>query len=251
MKSSARSALVFTSLVSLSATAYVLPAWSILRRMGEARDDAGVSNLRVDGAVAFFGPFSRDAAAVLHLAARVPDVQSEGAILLKVPGRCRMEAWGVDGSKVAAVFSNGRKRVEGPLLAPLAAAVEATCPAVAIRSSSTTEQRVALEHYLEALKIDIRHPWLGRLGGQVAFVLGAPGDLAPQFWVYKDTFEPARIRWADGQQAIWEVGWLDYRSPTTGDLFPRIMEVYRNGELGLRFTALKADAQARLSDKLY
>jgi hypothetical protein len=251
VKSSALSALAFAALVSLSAMAYVLPGWSILRRMGEARDEAGVSSLRIDGTVSFFGPFARDAAAVLHLAARVPDVQSEGAVLLKVPGRCRMEAWGLDGSKVAAVFSNGRKRVEGPLLAPLAAAVEATCPTVAIRSSSSAEQRVALEHYLDALKIDFRHPSLGRLGGQVAFVLGAPGDLAPQLWVYKDTFEPARIRWADGQQAIWEVRWLDYRSPITGDLFPRMMEVFRNGELGLRFTALKADAQVRISDKLY
>ena len=61
---------------------------------------------------------------------------------------------------------------------------------------------------------------------------------------------PARVRWIDEQQNRWDLRLADYSSPLTGDLFPRVVELTRNGELAFRFNALKV-SEGALADKLF
>lgn len=238
-------------LFSVSAAAYILPPGSILRRMSEARDELQASAIRVDGTITFAGSSASEAASVFSAPSDRAEVQADAALLLKLPGRCRLEVVASNGTKAAAVWAHGKRRTEGPEVAALMTALEQICPLLAVRSSSEAETRAAIERHLHSLKIDTRTTSLARLAGQVAYVLGNPADAQPQFWIYKDLFLPARLRWSDGTGGIYDERFIDYGSPVSGDIFPRVTELYRNTELAVRFTALKADARAQLSDKLF
>jgi hypothetical protein len=72
-----------------------------------------------------------------------------------------------------------------------------------------------------------------------------------QFWVYKDSFRAARLRYTDSANNAWDIRFLDYTSPATGEWMPRTIEVWRGGQRALRFTALKGDNRATLADKLF
>jgi hypothetical protein len=230
--------------------AYILPGTSILRRVIEQRDAMEVANLRVDGTLTFFGAARRDAARAFRLASGASDASSEAAMMVKAPGRCRIEVWTPDGSRVAAIFSRRRARFEGTEISALGTAVEQVCAILGGRSGSEAEGRAALERHLDILKVDWRRPFLARVGGQIAYVMGGASDTQPSFWVYKDSFLPARLRWIDAEKAAWDLRLADYSSPLTGELFPRVVELSRNGELALRFNALKVN-QAVLPDKLF
>jgi hypothetical protein len=82
-------------------------------------------------------------------------------------------------------------------------------------------------------------------------VLGEPDEGKPQFWVYKDHFRPARVRWNEKTGAAWDVRFIDYASPATGEWMPRSIEVWRDGQRVLRFTALKSDTRVSLPDRLF
>jgi len=237
-------------LFSISAAAYILPPGSILRRMSEARDELQLTATRVDGTITFAGSTASEVASVFGATDRA-EVQADAALLLKLPGRCRLEVVGSNGTKTAAVWAHGKRRNEGPEVAALITALEQICPLLAVRSSSEAETRAAIERHLHSLKIDTRTTSLARLAGQVAYVLGNPADAQPQFWIYKDLFLPARVRWSDGTGGSYDERFIDYGSPVSGDVFPRLTELYRNNELAIRFIALKADARAQLSDKLF
>lgn len=231
-------------------SAYILPGTSILRRMIDQRDAMEAPNIRVDGTLIFFGAARRDAARVFRLPGEGSDASTEAAMMVKAPGRCRIEVWTADGSRVAAIFSPRRARFEGTEIPALGAAVEQVCAILGGSSGSEAGSRAGLERHLDLLKVDWRRPWLARVGGQIAYVMGGASDVQPSFWVYKDTFLPARLRWIDAQHATWDLRLADYSSPLTGELFPRVVELSRNGELALRFNALRVN-QAVLPDKLF
>jgi hypothetical protein len=107
-----------------------------------------------------------------------------------------------------------------------------------------------VDHLINRLKIDARKTSLNRLTKHVAYVLGDEAPTAPQLWVYKDSFLPARVRFTENQSA-WDVRFLDFGAPATGEWFPRVIEVYQGGEPVLRFTALRANAHARVDDALF
>lgn len=239
------------ALLSASALAYVLPGSSILRHLSEARDEVQVSAARIEGSIAFTGPAVLEAASALSGSTDRAELQADAALLMKIPGRCRMEVASSGGAKSAAVWAFGKRRTEGVALAPVVAAVDQICPLLAVRSSSEAETRAAVEKHLKALRIDTRSTSLGRMAGQVAYVMGATAEGQPQFWIYKDVFLPARVRWSEGAGALWDARFLEYGSSVTGDWFPRVVEVYRNNELVIRFTGLKADAKAQISDRLF
>ena len=125
------------------------------------------------------------------------------------------------------------------------------CPLLAARSGSDVETRATIDRHLAALKIDTRKTSLARFGGQVAYVLGEPVEGRPQLWVYKESFLPARVRYADAAGTAYDVRFLDYGGPATGESFPRTVEVVRGTELVLKFTALKGDPKAKLDDRLF
>jgi hypothetical protein len=247
-----RLVVVIGVLVSLAAGAYVLPGGSILRRMISAREDLGLSSLKVDGSLTFYGPAAKAAGAALGTPTERSELVADGALYLRVPGRCRWEALAPDGTKLAAVSSGGRRRVEGTEVPALSAGIEQVCALLAMRTSGEMpELRDAVEQHLQGLGIQTRTTSLARYGGEVAYVLGEPGEGKPQFWVYKDTFRPARVRWTDKGGTAWDVRFQDFASPVTGEGVPRTIEVWRGTERAARFTALQSDPKARVPDALF
>ena len=234
-------------LAAASAGAYILPASSILRRMSEARNDVQISNLRIDGTLTFASSAAREAATLFGGGGS--EIQVDGVLMLKLPSRCRLEV-STEVARGAVVWSHGKQRTEGVRLDELAVALAQICPLLATRSGSETATRAAVEHYLSSMNVQSKTS-LGRLGRQIAYVLGQPADGEPQLWVYKDNFLPARIRWTDADKRHRDLRFLDYGSPLTGEAFPRVIELYREGELLLRFSGLKSDSKAGLAEKLF
>ncbi len=238
-------------LSALTAGAYVLPGGSILRRMTDTRDDQPLSALRVEGSYVFSGPVVREAMSALGLSTERSELVVDGLILMKMPGRCRFELTVPEGNKLAVVQVGGRRRVEGTELAVLSTAMSQVCPLLAVRSTSEGEARELVEQHLQGLGIATRTTSLARFSGEVAYVLGEQEESKPQFWVYKDNFRPARVRWTDKAGTAWDVRFIDYASAATGEVMPRSIEVWRGGERILRFTAIKSDTRATIPDKLF
>ncbi|PTL79053.1 hypothetical protein [Vitiosangium sp. GDMCC 1.1324] len=237
-------------LVAMGAGAYVLPGGAIMRRMVAAREDVQFSALKADGSLHFYGPAVKEAGAALGLPTDRPELEADGSVYLKVPGRCRFEAKAREGNTVASVMSGGRKRVEGSEIPALSEAVQQVCALLASRWESAVEGREAVETYLRSLGIEPRTTSLARFGGDVVYVLGQQGEGKPQFWVYKEGFRPARLRYKDAKGTAWDVRFLDYTSPATGEMLPRSIEVWRGDERVMRFTVLTGDTRAKIADTL-
>ncbi len=241
-------------ILATQAFGYVLPSGSILRHLAERRQDLQLSALRIEGVATFTGGAAQEAASALGvtLPEGRPELSIDAAVLMKLPGRCRIEASSVEtGKSVAAIEANTRRRTEGAALGALEVAAAHLCPLLAGRAGSTSEARAQLERHLSALKIDFKQTSLGRFGGQVAYVLGGTDPTRPSFWVYKDSFQPARVRFVDPQGAAWDVRFTDYTSPAAGEWFPRVLEVQKDGEPLFRFAVTAADSRVKLDDKLF
>jgi hypothetical protein len=143
--------------------------------------------------------------------------------------------------------------VEGTELPALSAAISQLCPILGVRARSEhdLDTRDAVDQHLQGLGIATRTTALARFGGEVAYVLGEPEEGKPQFWVYKDAFRPARVRWKEKSGTAWDVRFIDYTSPATGEWMPRSIEVWRDGQRALRFTAIKSDTRAAIPDKTF
>ena len=99
--------------------------------------------------------------------------------------------------------------MEGGDLPALQVAVDQICALLALRGAGEGESRVAIEKHLAALKVNTRLTSLGRFRGTVAYVLGDAVEGAPQLWIFKDHFNPARVRFVDDKQAAWDVHFFD------------------------------------------
>ncbi len=229
------------------ALGYVLPGGAILRRMSKVRDEQRLSAVRIEGTLALSGSALVDAGGPPG----GPDSQGDATVSIRLPGRCRLDATAPDGAKLAVVSSNGKRRADGPAVEALATVLDELCAFFGTRAGSESAGRSALEAHLRSRNIDPRPSSLARFGGQVAYVLGPTKEGSPQLWVFKDSFLPARVRWTDGQLTQWDVRFLDYNSPATGDWFPRVVEAARNGERLMRFAAVKGDSRASLADRLF
>jgi hypothetical protein len=239
-------------LLSFTAFAYVLPGGSILRRMVTERDELKLSGLRVEGSLSFLGPAVKEAGAALGAATDRPDVQGDGVLYLRMPGRCRFEASVPDGnSRSAVVQVAGRRRLEGNEIASLSVLVAQVCPLFAAGGGPVQQLKESVQQYLQGLGVDTTRTGLARFSGEVTYVLGEQGENRPQFWVYKDSFRPARLRYTDAAKVAWDVRFLDYNSPAVGEAMPRTIEVWRGDQRAVRFTALKGDTRATVPDKLF
>jgi outer membrane lipoprotein-sorting protein len=225
--------------LAVAAAAYVLPGSAIVRRMVEGRDELHLGSARVDGTLSLSG------GAMAELGTELPEYRTDATFSLRVPGRCRLDATAPGGKPLSVVDASGRRRTEGAAVAALTTAVEEVCALLALRASSD------LEAHLRTLRVDTRETSLGRLGGQVAYVLGGQKPADGQLWVFKESFFPARIRWTDEHGQTWDVRFVDFGSPATGAWFPRVVEVSRGGELQARFTALKGDSHATFPDRFF
>jgi hypothetical protein len=234
-----------------SAHAYILPSTSILRRMTEARDEMALAQLKLEGTVSFMGSAVAEAGEALGLPADRAEVQAEIAISVRLPGRCRLDiAVPETGKTLAVIIAAGKLRSEGIEIPSLNHALSHVCALLALRSSGRDESRAQVERTLNDLRVEWTINSLARFGGQVAYVLGELNDGKPQLWVYKDNFLPARMRFPEGAN-YWDVRFLDYSSPATGEWFPRVLEVHRGSEQVIRITTVRADSRTKLSDKLF
>jgi hypothetical protein len=247
-----RTAALLAVLVSFAAGAYVLPGGSILRRMVAERDELKLSSLRVEGSLSFSGPAVKEAGAALGTPTDRPEVQGDGVLSIRVPGRCRFDAAVPDGNaRAAAIQAGGRRRSEGTEVPSMTVLVSQVCPILAAGGGSVQDLKEALQEHLQTLGVETGRTGLARFGGEVAYVIGEMAEGRPQFWVYKDSFRPARLRYTDTANNAWDIRFLDYTSPATGEWMPRTIEVWRGGQRALRFTALKGDSRATLSEKLF
>jgi hypothetical protein len=236
-------------LTATTAFAYVLPTYSILRRMVERRDEQRLGTLAVSGTAHLLPAYAREAGAALGIHGD-RQISAEATAYLKLPGRCRIELEVPEGARSAAMMAHGKRRSEGASLAALDQVISQICPLLALRSSSEGEGRASVERHLASLGVNTKVTRLARYDGKIAYVMGARGPDAAQFWVYKDSFQPARIVYSqDGRR--WEVRFRNFGSPVTGDAFPRIIELVRGGDTVFRFTALQSEAGVPVADALF
>ncbi|MCI0569994.1 MAG: hypothetical protein L0Y66_04520 [Myxococcaceae bacterium] len=243
---------LLTLLTGGTALAYVLPQGSILRRLVAARSELQLSSLKLEGTFTLSGAALRQAGGTLGLPTDRAEAQADGTFAMKLPGRCRVEAGRVtEGQGLVAVQSGARRKSAGVELTPLNRGLAEVCALLAMRTGSDGDARGALEAHLRSIGVEPRITSLARFGGKVAYVLGSRAEGKAQLWVYKDSFQPARLRWTEKDGTAWDVWMLDYASPATGESFPRIFEVHQNGERQVRFNALRTDTRARLDDALF
>jgi hypothetical protein len=182
-------------------------------------------------------------------------------VAMRVPGRCRIELSSLESTRlVAAVSNNGKRRTEGLDVPAMQMLVDELCAMLGMRSAGEGESRAALEKHLKGLKVDVSQASLGRFAGKVVYIVGAPAAGSPQFQAYKEKENavneygekllPARLRFSDDKGA-WDIRLIDYTSLSTGDAFPRVVEIYKGDVLQLRLTALSADAKPKLDEKLF
>ena len=242
---------VACALASLAAIAYVLPADALLKHLMEARLHTHLYSLEVDGSAAFFNDAADRAAALLGQPAGQPEVDADARFSLKPPARCRADLLRDGNSVSAVVFAKGTHRIEGTELTALETGLQQICFLLGSHASTSDETLAQFASDLRAMKIDVAQSSLARFAGQVVFLIGNPAPGNPQLWLYKKSFLPARIRFLGADGSPWDVRFLDYGGPITGDQFPRQIEIVRGDALEVRFSALKADNRARLSDRLF
>jgi hypothetical protein len=233
-------AVLLALLAARTAAAYVPAPGAIFRHLLSGREEQRVSSARVEGTLAL------SAAAAAEVGGQ-REVQSDARVLLRLPGRCRLEASGSETGKLVVVTANGQLRTEGPAVVALSTGLSELCALFGARSAG--DGRAELEAHLQKRGVDLKTAWLARFGGQVAYVVGGTKDTDSQFWVFKDGFLPARLRWTEGGTR-WDVRFVDYNSPA-GNWFPRVVEVARDGERQVRFTTLSGDPRANLPDRLF
>jgi hypothetical protein len=219
---SSRRLLVCALLVSAAASAYV-PSVDLLFRKASARVSEGG---RSRGDVALMGTLqSSDGAA------------AQRTLLLHFPLQCRFEGGPqVRGTPQQPLPSSGASSPEQELL-------ELACPLIAYRGLRNAEAEVALRTTAGIAGIDpnANRTSLDRLNDRVVELIGAaPRQLdRPQLWLYKDSHAPARlIAKRDGHAA--DLWLLEYGNPAAAEWFPRILELYRDGKLSLRFEVLES-----------
>lgn len=227
--------------------AYVMPTYSVLKRLANARDELTVTALKLDSLGAVAPVIAKDVADQLGTSWTSGELTLTAVWSVRFPGRCRLDLSSPDSTKsMTFAWANGKKRSEGGALPAAAVAVDEVCALLALRSGTDGESRGQLERHLAALKVNPKETTLARFVGTVAFVIGDRAEGAPQLWVYKDKFLPARVRFTDDAGAQWDVRLVDYASQATGDWFPRQIEVYKGAEPQLRLTVLSADGKAEL-----
>jgi hypothetical protein len=242
--------------VALPAAAYLPPATAIVKRLAERRADSGLSALEVRGTLSLTGEGARRVATASGLALADSDLSPPAVLLLKTPGRCRLEMAleGVTAAGRPAVTVRGGRAVghHGLGESPAAMAlVEGVCTLLGEKGTGGNESQRAIARRLAGRGIDLGDVAIGRLDGRVAWVMGGrPREARPQAWVDKQSFQPIRLL-APLAGEPRDVRLLDFGSPVTGDAFPRVVEVWRGGELEARFTAEKLAANPRIPDAVF
>jgi len=235
---------------ALPALAYLLPTGAVLRHMGQKRESLGLATLEVTGTLQADGP----TADRIHAASGQPaggGVNVPARVLLRIPGRCRLEITGATPAESPSLVLRDGKLVgdRGLDADPAAAAlVHAVCTLLA--TSTAGDASGAYAAALSRRGIALSEETLGRFDGRLAYVIGGrPRDARPLFYVDKGVFQPLRLIAAEGG-ALQDVRFLGWGSPTGGDWFPRAIEVVEGDAVRLRFTTEKTSANSKIPEGL-
>lgn len=228
--------------------AYVMPSWGVLKRYANQRDELTLSSLKAEGVATAAPAFARDIATQLGVSWLGGELSLNAMLAVRFPGRCKLELTSPDSMQVIGVsVSQGKVRSDKESRPALEALVEHACALLAMKSTEEGATRETLMRQLSAHKIDARQVSLARFEGTVSYVLGSRDEGQPQLWVYKDSFLPSRLRVTDKDGTAWDIRLVDYGSQATGEVWPRVMEVYKGQELQLRVMLLSAQPKADLS----
>lgn len=229
---------------------YVMPGYSILRRLADNRDELGLNALKVQGSASVAPGSAREVAQLLGTSWETGELPVSFTVTMKVPGRCRAELATLDGAKkVAAAQTFGKKRSEGGAVPALTTAVDAMCGLLALRGAGEGESRAALEKYLGKLGVNTKATSLGRFGGNIVFIIGEAQGA--QLWVHRERFLPVRLKLLDETKTPWDVQFLDYTSSATGEWFPRALAVSKGQEPILKLNAQTSDLRPKLDDQSF
>ena len=113
-----------------------------------------------------------------------------------------------------------------------------------------------LEILLAAEQVDLGQVHLGRLGNEIAYVIGgSPREVgAPQFWCDKDNFWPIRLigrRSSSGVDDLLDIRFLSYQEVAGSIWLPTVIEIYRQDQLVFRITVQRISFNQRLADSLF
>ncbi len=224
-----------------SAAAYVLPAPFILKMMADRRERLELKDLTVQlntevgeaGAVVeeywYLKPPERSR--------RVRQEEEQTVVELQREGK---QARGPEGAL---------KLVKGPIADPL--------PTLLFPAGADLDQKLQrIVAQLKGLGVDTTVSALGRFNGTVCYIIGARSFEAdrPQLWLDKETFLPLRLihfPTHEGKKVRRELRWLEFGSSTTGEFFPRILEVWEAGKRSERAEVEKVEVNTKVPETIF
>jgi hypothetical protein len=228
--------------------AYIMPSFGVLKRFANERDGLTVSNLKAEGVAAVAPVLAKDVAGLMGITWNSGELMLNASLAVRFPGRCRLELSSPESTKVLAVAAtNGKARSEGGDVQPLLVGLEQACALLSLKSSEEGATRDAMQKHLAELKVDSKAVSLVRFNGTVSYLIGRKAEGQPQLWIYKERFLPSRLKFNDASGTAWDVRFSDYTSQATGEMWPRVLEIYKGDEPQLRVMVLNADAKADLS----
>ncbi len=235
--------------VAVPATAYVPPATAILKRTAQHRDEFHLGSVEVRGTLSLGGPAADRARAT----GVDPTRPIPATLLIKVPGRCRLELApdGVPASQRPSI-SLRTGRVTGTRglqdVSPARALVEAVCALLAEHGPAAEPERGIAQRLVDH-GIDLQQVTLARYQGKVAWVVGGTSrDARPQAWIDKQTFDPVRLITPVGG-APRDVRFI--AGGTASERFPRTVEVWSGGQLEARLSADVVTPNPKLPDSAF
>jgi len=237
--------------IALPALAYLLPAPAIVRRAAERRAGLDLVAVEATGTLEARGT----AAARLGPAGTAGVVTGSARLLVKVPGKARLELTPADVADAERPFvavRDDRLSGQGGMEATPAAAALVRALATLLGSPTGAEGKALLDALARrGVRLDATS--LGRADGRVTWVVGGsarPGQPHPAAAFDKESFLPVQLVLQEGG-ALYEVRLVDWGSSTGGDWFPRAVEVWEGEALLLRFNTEKAGANPRLPEALF
>jgi len=227
---------------------YIMPSMGVLKRFANERDGLTVSNLKAEGVAAVSPVLAKDVARLLGITWHSGELMLNASLSVRFPGRCRLELSSPESTKILmAASSKGTSRSEGGEVRALLIGLEQACALLSIKASEDGATREAVSRHLTSIKVNLKQVALARFNGTVSYLIGQKDEGQSQLWIYKDRFLPSRLKYTDAVGTAWDVRFADYDSQATGELWPRVLEVYKGNEAQLRVMMLNANAKADLA----
>jgi hypothetical protein len=228
--------------------AYIMPSYGVLKRFAGQRDELTVANLKAEGVAAVAPVLAKDVSSLMGVTWNSGELMLNASLAVRFPGRCRLELSSPESTKVlAAASTSGKSRSEGGDVPSLLVGLEQACALLSLKSSEDGATREAVQKHLSGLKVDQKQVSLARFNGSVSYLIGAKAEGQSSLWVYKERFLPSRLMFTDSAGNAWDVRFSDYTSQATGEIWPRVLEVYKGNEPQLRVMVLNANTKADLS----